>query len=139
MATDELNEYAKKIQKEIIDQELKEFNEQIVKLFHNPPNWGALTGSDVISHSYIGPCGDAITFFLRIKDEIIQKANFTTTGCVASVATGAQTTLLLEGKSVKDARLIQAEAIESALGGLPADHKHCAELAARTLQQLLTP
>jgi len=130
-------EFAKISQEEIVNQELKDYNERIIELFHDPPNWGKIEGNDIISHSYLGPCGDKMTFFLRINKGIVQKACFTTTGCGASVATGAQTTLLLDGKRITDAAKIDAEMIDKALGGLPKDHKHCAELASRTLHQLL--
>ncbi|MBN2152942.1 MAG: iron-sulfur cluster assembly scaffold protein [Candidatus Lokiarchaeota archaeon] len=131
------DEFAKELQQELIDEELREYNERIVELFHDPPNHGKLAGEGVIEHSYLGPCGDRMTFFLAIKDGTIEKANFITTGCGASVAAGAQATLLVEGKSIDEVLKIEASTIDDALGGLPADHKHCAELAVRTLRQAL--
>ena len=53
------------------------------------------------------------------------------------MATGCQTTLLIENKSVEDAEKLEAEDIDAALNGLPEDHKHCAELAARTLKRAI--
>jgi nitrogen fixation NifU-like protein len=131
------DEFAQELQKELVDDELREYNARIVNLFHDPPNHGKLSGDHVIEHSYLGPCGDRMTFFLLIEGGIIKKARFTTTGCGASVATGAQTTLLIEAKSVEEALRLEPAMINDALGGLPPDHKHCAELAARTLHQAL--
>jgi len=130
-------DFAEATQGEILDKELRDYNERIAYFFHNLPNWGKIEGENIISHSYSGPCGDKMTFFLRINNGIIQKAQFMTTGCGASVAAGAQMTILLKGKSVTCAEKIDAVMIDEALGGLPEDHKHCAELAARTLHQLL--
>jgi nitrogen fixation NifU-like protein len=47
-------------------------------------------------------------------------------------------TELARGKAVSQAKEITPEMIEAALGGLPEDHKHCASLAAATLQLAIT-
>ncbi len=136
--TDEdFDQFTKELQNEIIGKEMEDYNDRIVSLFHDPPNWGTMEGEHVISHSYLGPCGDTMCFYLLMDGDVIKKAKFTTTGCGASVATGAQTTLLVEGKHAKEALELQPGTIDAALQGLPDDHKHCAELAVRTLRQLL--
>ena len=76
-------------------------------------------------------------FYLTIKEGIIKKANFFTDGCGATVATGSQTTMLIEGKTIEYAEKLKPEEINNALQGLPEDHKHCAELSVRTLQRSL--
>ncbi|MFX0070324.1 MAG: iron-sulfur cluster assembly scaffold protein [Candidatus Hermodarchaeota archaeon] len=138
MPEDEFDEFVKKLQEEILNQELEDFNEKIVELFHNPPNWGKPPEGEItVSQSYKGPCGDTMQFFVKIKDNIIEKANFITDGCGASVATGSQTMLLIEGKSLEFAENLNPKDIDNALGGLPEDHKHCTELADRTLKRLI--
>ena len=54
------------------------------------------------------------------------------------MATGCQTTLLIEGKPIEYAENLSPKEIDEALQGLPEDHKHCAELAARTLRRAIT-
>ena len=76
-------------------------------------------------------------FFLKINNNIIEKANFVTDGCGASVATASQTTILIEGKSLDFAENLKPEDVDQALKGLPEDHKHCAELAVRTLKRAI--
>ncbi|MBD3193916.1 MAG: iron-sulfur cluster assembly scaffold protein [Candidatus Lokiarchaeota archaeon] len=139
MKKDSFDKFVDELQEEIIKQELEEFNETIVNLFHNPKNWGKLEDSDIsVEHSYLGPCGDTMRFFLNInRDGIIEKANFITDGCGASVATGSQTTMMIQGKTIEDAKKLTPEEIDNALDGLPDDHKHCAELAVRTLRQAI--
>ena len=90
-----------------------------------------------MSQTYLGPCGDTMHFFLKIKDNIIEDAHFITDGCGASVATASQTTLLIKGKSIESAKKLKPEEIDEALKGLPDDHKHCAELAVRTLRRAI--
>jgi len=136
MPENNLDEYVKKLQKEIIDQELEHYNKYIVSLFHDPKNWGKPPNEEItVTHAYEGPCGDTMQFFLKIKDNIIEKANFITDGCGATVAAGSQMTLMVEGKSLEFAESLSPEDIDDALKGLPEDHKHCAELAVRTLKR----
>jgi nitrogen fixation NifU-like protein len=139
MPKDKFDLYAEHLQKIIYEEEIRDYNERIVELYHDPINWGKPSEDEInVSKSYEGPCGDTMSFFLKIKNNIIEKANFLTDGCGASVATGCQTTLLIENKSLDDAEKIKAEDIDAALNGLPEDHKHCAELAYRTLQLAIT-
>lgn len=138
MPKDKFDEYVENLQKIIYEEEIKQYTERIVKLYHDPKNWGKPSDDEItISKTYEGPCGDTMSFFLKIEDNIIKKANFITDGCGASVATGCQTTLLIENKSIDDAEELKAEDIDAALNGLPEDHKHCAELAIRTLKRAI--
>lgn len=138
MAKDSLDKFLKKLQNDIVEKEIEVYNEYIVKLFHNPKNWGKPSEEDIsVSQSYTGPCGDTIQFFFKIKGNIIEKANFLTDGCGASVATASQTTLLIEGQSLDYAKKLKAKDLDNALHGLPDDHKHCAELAIRTLMRAI--
>ena len=138
MPDDEFDEFVKNLQEEIYQKELQDYNEIIVDLFHNPRNWGKPPENEItVSQSYKGPCGDTMQFFVKIEDNVILKANFITDGCGASVATGSQTMLMIEGKPIEQAEKITPDDLDKALGGLPEDHKHCAELAIRTLRRLI--
>ena len=138
LSKEQFDKFADELQREIINEELKTYNEHIVTLFHNPQNWGKLPPEETsIMHAYRGPCGDTMEFYLKIVNNVIEKIKFLTDGCGASVATGSQTTLLLRGKSLEFAEKLKATDIDSALHGLPDDHKHCAELSARTINQAI--
>jgi len=130
------DEFVDKLQEEIIDKEIHDFNEHIVKLFHNPKNWGKPVNF-TISHSCKGEKKDTMEFYLTIQDDMIRSANFFTDGCGATVATGSQTTILIEGKSLEYAESLKTEDIDLALKGLPDDHKHSLELAINTLRNLI--
>jgi len=139
MAKDNYDKFLKKLQKEVKAEELEEYNEYIIGLFQKPKNWGKPPKKEIsVSQSFKGPCGDTMQFFLKINDtDIIEKANFITDGCTASVATASHVTLLIEEKSLDYAEKLKAEEIERSIGGLPLDHKHCAELAVRTLKKAI--
>jgi nitrogen fixation NifU-like protein len=138
MSDEDFDRFVQKLQRELIEKELLEYNERIVNLFHNPKNWGKLPDKEIsVFKSYTGSCGDTMQFFLSIKDNIIEKATFITDGCGASVATASQTTLLIIGKSIDFAENLTQQEVDNALNGLPDDHKHCAALAVQTLKQAI--
>ena len=139
MSDKEFDKFVKDLQNKLLEEELNTYNEYVVKLFHNPQNWGRLPESEIsVSQTYKGPCGDTMEFFLNIEDDIIKKASFITDGCGASVATASQTTILIKGKSLEYAESLTPEDIDNTLNGLPEDHKHCAELSVRTLKRALS-
>ena len=133
---DDFDKFVEELQQEIFDREIHDFNEHIVNLSHSPENWGK-PSNFTISHSDKGPRNDTMEFYLTIENGIIKKANFFTDGCGATVATGSQTTLLVEGKSLEYAESLKADDIDIALKGLPEDHKHSLELAVKTLKNLI--
>jgi len=138
MPKDKFDQYVENLQKIIYEEEIKEYTERIVELYHDPKNWGKPPEDDItISKTYEGPCGDTMSFFLKIKNNIIEKANFLTDGCGASVAAGCQTTLLIVNRSLDDVEKLEPEDVDAALNGLPEDHKHCAELAITTLKRAI--
>jgi len=134
MPPDDLDRWVEEIQKEIIEEEIRRYNKYIVELFQNPKNWGKPPDDEIsVWHAYEGNCGDTMQFFLKIKEGIIEKANFITDGCGATVAAGSQITMMVEGKRLEFAEKLKPIDIDNALRGLPDDHKHCAELAVTTL------
>lgn len=138
MKEESFDEFVNRLQEEIIEKEREQYNDYIIELFQNPKNWGKPSNSEIsVSKEYKGPCGDTMQFYLTIKDGIIEKARFITDGCGASVATACQTTLLIEGKPLEYAENLTPNDIDEALKGLPEDHKHCAELAVRTLKRAI--
>ncbi len=138
MSDKKFNAFLDEIQDEIDENEIKDYNKYIVNLCHNPKNWGK-PSDDVVSISHLlkGPCGDTMQFFLKIEENIIKRAHFITDGCGASIATGSQTTLLIQNHTLDFVKKLKAEDIDTALKGLPADHKHCALLAINTVKEAI--
>ncbi len=132
------NKLSENSQKDKVENGITEYNEYIINLSHNPKNWGEPPKEEIsVSQSYTGPCGDTIQFFFKINGKIIEKANFISDGCIACIATASQTTLLIESHSLDYAKTLKPEDIDEGLKGLPEDHKHCTELAVRTLQRAI--
>jgi nitrogen fixation NifU-like protein len=127
-----------KAQNKLKENRNNDYNDIIIELILHPKNWGRAIEEEVsVKQSYKGPCGDTMYLFLKINDNIIKEVKSYTTGCGASIAAASQTTMLIKGKSVEFARSLKPIDIDTALGGLPDDHKHCAELAIRTLKNAI--
>lgn len=101
-----------------------------------PQNLGALPSPEGFARPQ-RDCGDYIELHLRIQDEVIRDARFLTEGCPQVVACGSALTCLIKGRTVSQAAQVDAEGILAELGGLPPQHRHCAELAERTLREAL--
>ncbi|RJQ39301.1 MAG: iron-sulfur cluster assembly scaffold protein [Anaerolineaceae bacterium] len=103
------------------------------QLVANNKNRGSIENSD--AHARIcGCCGDSMQIELLLSGDRIQDAVFDTDGCGASIACGSIITQLAQGKTLAEAYLITPQEVITALGDLPQDHLHCANLAVNTLQ-----
>lgn len=134
----DFDNFVEKLQQEIIKKETEDFNERIVSLCRDPPNWGRPLNKDItISHSGLDQHKNLIQFFLKIEDDKIIKANFITDGCGVTVAIASQITLLIEGKSLDFASNLKGGDIDKALKGLPNGHKQHANLIVKILKELI--
>lgn len=72
---------------------------------------------------------------LQIVSGRILDAMFVAEGCGVTTACGSMITKMACSKNFEQARQITTEDLLTALGGLPDDHKHCAELAVMALRE----
>ncbi len=80
------------------------YQEVILDHNKNPRNFGKLEHytNKAIGHNQL--CGDQISLYLIIKDNIIQEVKFDGQGCAISKASASIMTTILKGKSVEEAR-----------------------------------
>lgn len=127
---------------------------------HNAhPDYRYEMDNATLSHDGVNPsCGDELTLYLRIEDNIIEEASFTGHGCAVSQASSDMMADLITGETVDEAKrllnlflnmikgeqlsvedledLDEAAELES-ISRMPARVK-CAELAWRTLEKVLS-
>jgi nitrogen fixation protein NifU and related proteins len=99
----------------------------------HPRNIGELPKPDGQSE-LTGICEDTISFQLSLKDNTIADIRFQARGCGFTLACGSMVTELVLGKRISEALGITGKQIETALGGLPKSHLHCADLSANALK-----
>ncbi len=109
------------------------YSETVIEHAARPRNAEPLASPD--GYAVItGPCGDTMQIWLRVRDNVVTAASFTTDGCGPSISSGSIATEMIAGKSPADAMRISQKDILEALGGLPEDSSHCALLAANTVK-----
>ncbi len=126
-----------KVAEQIQEQMWAGYSEIAIDHAQNPRNLGKMENADAHA-SVLGPCGDTMELWLKIKDKKVVDATFWTDGCGSSIICGSITTELVNGKTLQEAFAITSGVIVKNLGGLPQDSIHCANLASTTLKKALT-
>ncbi|MBI9084594.1 MAG: iron-sulfur cluster assembly scaffold protein [Desulfobacterales bacterium] len=80
-----------------------------------------------------GSCGDVMEIRLAFENHKVVDSSQWTNGCVHSYNCVLAAADLAKNKKPEEIFDIDAEAVRHAVGGLPADHMHCAGLAVETL------
>ena len=124
------------LQELILGDARKVYSETVIDHSMNPRNVGNLEDADGFAR-VIGPCGDTMEIWLKVKDGTIAQAAFYTDGCGTSIASGSMVTDLVKGKSIAEAQKISQQDVLTALGGLPDESEHCALLASNTLKEAI--
>ena len=114
-----------------------QYSMKVIEHFMSPQNVGTMV--DYSGKGIYGDpgCGDSLTIYIKVKDNIIEDISFLVFGCTASVATSSMTTVIAKGKTIEEALEIKEEDIVEALEGLP-DHKlHCSNLGVQALRNAI--
>lgn len=111
------------------------YSEKVMEHFSNPRNVGEIEEADGTGTVGNPTCGDQVTIYIKIKDNIIEDIKFKTFGCGAAIASGSMLTELAIGKTLEEALKITRDDVASELDGLPPAKLHCSNLAADALQK----
>lgn len=83
------------------------------------------------------PCGDLVQISFRLEDGRLGDARAAAGGCASARAAAAAAAELLDGSTLGDAGLLDADRIEAELGGLSTVGRHGAELTADAVHRAL--
>ena len=84
-----------------------------------------------------GSCGDTMEIALKFENGHVSKTSCYTDGCAYSLNCVYAAADLAKGKTPDELLEIDSRRIREAIGGLPKDHLHCAQLAEETLLSAL--
>ncbi|MFC2165914.1 iron-sulfur cluster assembly scaffold protein [Acidobacteriota bacterium] len=133
----DLEEFARKLQEQIMEQAREVYTETVIEHCQNPRNFHKVEQPEGYG-KVTGSCGDTMEMFIQIKDGRISQCAFLTDGCAATIACGSMATEIAHNKSFTEALgTVKGEEILKRLGGLPEGNVHCASLAAETLRRAL--
>ena len=109
------------------------YSEKVMDHFRTPRNVGEIADADGVGTVGNPICGDLMTVYIKVKDNVVTEVKFKTFGCAAAIATSSMITELAKGKNLQDALKITRGDVADSLGGLPPIKMHCSNLAADAL------
>jgi nitrogen fixation protein NifU and related proteins len=113
------------------------YSKKVMEHFRNPRNHGEIKNADAVGTVGNAVCGDLMTIYLKIKNDIIADIKFQTFGCAAAISTSSMVTELAKGKTLDEALNITRQDVADELDGLPPIKMHCSNLAADALHEAI--
>jgi nitrogen fixation NifU-like protein len=113
------------------------FTDAVLDHFRNPRNAGELPNADATVEVSNPVCGDILKLAVRMENGQIVEARFLCRGCTTAIACASFLTEQLRSRTVDESRVLTADTISSALGGLPAATFHGAQLAVDAFHALM--
>ena len=113
------------------------YSEKVMEHFKNPRNVGTIENADGVGEVGNPVCGDMMTFYIKVKDNVINDIKFQTFGCGAAIAVSSMVSEMARGKTVEEASRITNKMVAEALEGLPKQKLHCSNLGADALQKAI--
>jgi nitrogen fixation NifU-like protein len=116
---------------------MTQYSEKVLNHFRNPRNVGTIEDADGVGEIGDPDCGDFMTVYIRVADDVVTDVKYQIRGCPASIACASAMTELAIGKTLDDAMMLTDDDIVTALDGLPEFKLHCSALGATGLQMAI--
>lgn len=113
------------------------YTDNVIEHFMCPRNVGSMENADGEGTCGDPKCGDFLTIFIKVNNNIIEDIRFLVFGCAGAIATSSMTTVLAKGKTLEEAQKMTEEDIIVALGGLPENKQHCSNLGIKALKSAI--
>lgn len=112
------------------------YREQIIDLYENPLNWGALDPADFTYEEDNPLCGDVIRIYVRLDDEQrVSQVSWEGQGCAISQASASLLTEEIKGMSLEQIKAFDKEDLLDLLGiQLSMTRVKCALLSLKVLK-----
>lgn len=111
-----------------------EYSMKVIEHFMSPRNVGSMKDPDGEGTYGDLKCGDSLTIYIKVKDNVITDISFLVFGCTASIATSSMITEMAKGKTIEEAEAITEKQLIDALDGLPQSKLHCSVLGVKGLR-----
>lgn len=131
---DEYSDSARGLQQRMLEQLRKAYGEAAFERWLRPLYVGTIDRPDGYAR-VSGSRGDTMELYLRFGGNRVKEAAFQTNGCGAGIVCGSFAAELSVGKDPEEIAQITGETILGFFGDLSEEDRHCAFLAAETLQE----
>ena len=109
------------------------YSQTVMDHFRKPRNVGVIEDADGMGEVGNPLCGDMMTIYIKVSDEMIDDIKFQTFGCGSAIAVSSMITEIAKGKTIEAAKEITNKDVAQALDGLPKNKLHCSNLGADAL------
>ena len=113
------------------------YSEKVMEHFMNPRNVGEIKDADGVGEVGNPVCGDLMTFYIKVENDVIVDVKFKTFGCGAAIAVSSIVSEMAKGKTIEEALKITKEQVAQELGGLPPNKMHCSNLGTDALHKAI--
>ena len=110
------------------------YSDTLIDHFRNPRNAGMMREPDGVGEGEFAQCMDLARFYLRVRDGRVEEARFQAYGCGPTLAACSAGTEVAAGVALEDLSVVTEARIEAAVGGLPPERRHAAEVVALALR-----
>ncbi len=116
------------------------YSEEVIDHFSKPRNVGSLPPEETSGYSKVGDagCGDEMELWISVRDNRIFRIAFKSYGCPGAISTSSMLTVLADGKTIEEAKLITDDDVVAALRGIPENKKHCSLLGVQALKAAIS-
>jgi len=114
------------------------YTDTTIDHFENPRNVGQIDDPDGIGAEGMEGQGNFMVITIELDRGVIADVRFRTYSCPAARASGSALTVLAKGKTIEQAKAIDAEAIQSFLGRLPLGKEKTPNLACAALARAIS-
>ncbi len=113
------------------------YSDKVMDHFMNPRNVGEIENPDGVGEEGNPVCGDMMTFYIKVKNNVLDDVKFKTFGCGAAIAVSSMVSEMAKGKTVEEAMKITPRSVANELEGLPKNKFHCSNLGAQALHKAI--
>ncbi|MDE1825005.1 MAG: SUF system NifU family Fe-S cluster assembly protein [Candidatus Micrarchaeota archaeon] len=111
------------------------YAERLIQYYEHPHNKGKLPGASVELHEENVTCGDKMTIYLKIRQNIVEDIKFDGDGCAISMASASMITDFVKGKSLEEVEKMTISTVMEIIGIDPGPARlHCATLSTRAIK-----
>ena len=111
-----------------------QYSDTLLDHFRNPRNAGMMREPDGVGEGEYAQCMDLARFYLRVRDGRVEEARFQAYGCGPTLAACSAGTEVAAGATLETLAVVTEARIEAAVGGLPPERQHAAEVVALALR-----
>jgi nitrogen fixation protein NifU and related proteins len=132
-----LDDFVDNLQEQVFNEAREAYGERGFQRWRHPRYHGRMTAPDAQAR-ITGKCGDTMEIYLTFDNHRVSKASYFTDGCASSSICGSFAAELTLGKDPDALADISGDVLIQAIGRLPKEDRHCADLAAAAVQEALT-